>query len=86
MELFLPGFIFCGIIVGLLAKRKNRNVIGWGIAGGLSWLMRCWFSRSCLISAQGAKKICQMTMVKRATALVAEISKGQPRQQPNSNT
>ena len=39
MELFLPGFIFWGIIVGLLAKRKNRNAIGWGIAGGLSWLI-----------------------------------------------
>lgn len=31
--------LFWAVVVGLLAKRKNRNPIGWGIAGALSWLI-----------------------------------------------
>lgn len=33
----LLATIFWGTIVGLLAKRKNLNPWGWGIAGALSW-------------------------------------------------
>lgn len=28
-----------GLVVGLLAKRKNRNPWGWGVAGALSWII-----------------------------------------------
>ncbi len=31
--------LFLAVVVGLLAKRKNRNPIGWGIAGGLFFLI-----------------------------------------------
>lgn len=35
----LIGGLFWAVVVGLLAKRKNRNPIGWGIAGALSWFI-----------------------------------------------
>lgn len=35
----LLAAIICGLFAGLLAKRKNRNPWGWGIAGALSFLV-----------------------------------------------
>ena len=35
----LIAALFWAVVVGLLAKRKNLNPIGWGIAGALSWLI-----------------------------------------------
>lgn len=35
--------LFWGVVVGLLAKRKNRNPWGWGLAGALSWLIALIF-------------------------------------------
>lgn len=31
----LIAVLFWAVVVGLLAKRKNRNPIGWGLAGDL---------------------------------------------------
>ena len=28
-----------GLVVGFLAKRKNRSPWGWGVAGALSWII-----------------------------------------------
>lgn len=28
-----------GLVVGFLAKRKNRSPLGWGVAGALSWII-----------------------------------------------
>jgi hypothetical protein len=33
----LIAALFWAVVVGLLAKRKNRNTLGWGVAGALSW-------------------------------------------------
>jgi hypothetical protein len=30
-------WIFWGVVIGLLAKRKNLNPWGWGLLGGLFW-------------------------------------------------
>ena len=35
----LFGVVFWGVVVGLLARRKNRSPLGWGIAGGLVWFI-----------------------------------------------
>tara|TARA_R110000851_G_scaffold9382_1_gene34958 strand:+ start:732 stop:986 length:255 start_codon:yes stop_codon:yes gene_type:complete len=35
----LIAALLWAVIVGLLANRKNRNPIGWGIVGALSWLI-----------------------------------------------
>jgi hypothetical protein len=35
----LCAMLFWGGIVGLLAKRKNRNALGWGVAGAASWFI-----------------------------------------------
>ena len=35
----LGAMLFWDLIVGFLAKRKNRNPFLWGIAGTLSWLI-----------------------------------------------
>lgn len=35
----LLASLFWAVVVGLLAKRKNRNPLAWGIAGALSWLI-----------------------------------------------
>lgn len=35
--IIIVGSIFMAVLVGLLAKRKNRDPIGWGIAGATSW-------------------------------------------------
>lgn len=33
------AMLFWGVVVGLLARRKNRNPWGWGVAGALSWIL-----------------------------------------------
>lgn len=35
----LIAMLIWGVVLGFLAKRKNRNPIGWGIAGAMSWLI-----------------------------------------------
>jgi hypothetical protein len=60
--------LFFGIIVGLLAKRKNRNPWLWGFGGALSWLIallalaflpyRCEAGTHDVTNAEGRKKIC----------------------------
>lgn len=37
MLIFLISFIFWSVIVGLLANRKGRDPVLWGIFGGFSW-------------------------------------------------
>jgi hypothetical protein len=37
--IYVGVFIFWAVVVGLLAKRKNRSGTLWGIVGGLSWVI-----------------------------------------------
>ena len=39
MEVTLVVGLFWGIVVGLLARRKNRNAWAWGAAGAVSWVV-----------------------------------------------
>ncbi len=38
-QLFAPLIVwaFWAVVIGLLAKRKNLNLWGWGLLGGLFW-------------------------------------------------
>lgn len=64
---FLAALVW-GIIVGLLAKRKNRNAWAWGVAGALSWLIallilaflpyQCPTCNQSLTNKQGKDKGC----------------------------
>ena len=63
----IAGLIW-GVIVGLLAKRKNRNPWGWGMAGALSWFIallilafmpyKCPKCSQSLTNRQGKEKEC----------------------------
>ncbi len=57
-----------GLVVGLLAKRKNRSPWGWGVAGALSWIIallilafmpyKCPKCKQSITNDQGRDKDC----------------------------
>ena len=57
-----------GLVVGLLAKRKNRSPWGWGVAGALSWIIallvlafmpyKCPKCKQSITNDQGRDKNC----------------------------
>ena len=57
-----------GLVVGFLAKRKNRSPLGWGVAGALSWIIallilafmpyKCPKCKQSITNDQGRDKDC----------------------------
>ncbi len=57
-----------GLVVGFLAKRKNRSPLGWGVAGALSWIIallvlafmpyKCPKCKQSITNDQGRDKNC----------------------------
>lgn len=62
------AILLFGVLTGLLAKRKNRNPWGWGIAGAFSLILallvlaflpyKCPKCRASLTNQQGRDKQC----------------------------
>jgi hypothetical protein len=90
-----------GVVVGLLAKRKNRNPWGWGIAGTFSWLIalviltflpyKCPKCERSITNDQGKNKICprcgSFAAASRVTEEVQAMQRVQPfREQPDAAT